>query len=448
MSRKVLDRALPSAIDAERSLLGAVLVNNNAFLSISEAIQPEDFYLDANRHIYRAMQKIYDRKRTIDLITMQEELLQAGQLENVGGIANLSSLMDGIPHLLNFEHYIDLVKDRSLLRQAIGAANKIMADCFDRADSAAEILERAEESIFRLAERRVKNGFVRLRDLTLGAQRLIEKLHNEREMVTGLQTGFTDLDMITSGLQAGDLVVIAARPSMGKTALALNIAAHAGIKRGHAVGIFSLEMAKEQLLMRMICSEARADAHKVRTGFSTREDLEDLGNALQSIQESPIFIDDSSGLTLADMRARARKLASEQPDDEPLKLLIVDYLQLMQGANGKENRTQEITGISRGLKAIAKELNIPVIALSQLSRAPEQRHGNHRPQLSDLRESGSIEQDADVVLFIFREEMYNSDDEHKGKAEIIIAKQRNGPSGTVRLAYLKNYTRFENLLEM
>jgi len=443
MSRPTLERALPHNIDAEKSLLGTVLVNNENYYRIIEALRPEDLYLDAHRIILRHMISLVERSAPIDLVTLQEELLRSSQLEGAGGMAYLASLLDGIPHLINVEPYIEIIREKSLFRQMVNAMNKIMGECFDQAAPAEEVLDRAEKTLFDLSERRMKAGFVSVRDLEASTTRLLEKLYNEREMITGVATGFVDLDRMTSGLQRSDLVILAARPSMGKTALCLNIAQHVALKNGGKVGIFSLEMSKEQLLMRFLCAESMVDAHKVRTGYIGRDDFMKLIESLGAVTRAPIFIDDSSSLTIMEMRAKCRRLKAEHG----LDMIIVDYLQLMSGYGKVENRVQEISGISRGLKALAKELEVPVIALSQLSRAPEQRQGDHRPQLSDLRESGSIEQDADVVMFIYREEVYKPDEENQGKAELIIAKQRNGPTGIVKLAFLRQYTKFENLFE-
>jgi len=443
MARPVLERTLPSNVDAERSLLGSVLVNNENYYRIVEFLRPEDFYLDAHRVIFRGMVGLMENSRAIDLITLQDELLHHASLESAGGIGYLSSLLDGIPHLLNVDHYIDIVRDRALLRQMIDSASKTIADCFDQAEPAEGILDRAEQALFALSENRSKAGFVSVADISDEATRLLHKLYEERQLVTGVPTGFTDLDRQTSGFQAGDLVILAARPSMGKTALALNIAQHVAGRKQMPVGIFSLEMSRQQLLMRFLCGESMVDAHKVRTGYLDKDDFRQLIDALATVTRSPLFIDDSSSLTIMEMRAKCRRLKAEHG----LGLVIVDYLQLMSSYGRVENRVQEISQISRGLKGLAKELEIPVLALSQLSRAPEQRQGDHRPQLSDLRESGSIEQDADVVMFIYREEVYKKEEGNEGKADIIIAKQRNGPIGTINLAFLKQYTKFENLLE-
>ena len=443
MATQVLERSLPSSVDAERSLLGSILVNNENYYRIIESLRPEDFYLDAHRVIFRNMTALMENSRAIDLITLQDELLRNASLENAGGIGYLSGLLEGIPHLLNIEHYIEIVRDKSLLRQMISSASKMMADCFDQAEPADTILDKAEQTLFNLSEHRTKSGFVSVKEMEGDAQALLTRLYETKQMITGVPTGFTDLDRMTSGFQPGDLVILAARPSMGKTALALNFAEYVALKKEQPVGIFSLEMSRQQLLMRFLCAESLVDAHKVRTGYIGKDDFRQLIDALAAVTRAPLFIDDSSALTIMEMRAKARRLKAERG----LSLLIVDYLQLMSGIGRVENRVQEISGISRGLKALAKELEIPVVALSQLSRAPEQRQGDHRPQLSDLRESGSIEQDADVVMFIFREEVYRPDEENAGKADLIIAKQRNGPIGVVKLAFLRQFTKFENLLE-
>jgi len=444
MSTQSLERTLPHNIDAEKSVLGSILVNNENYYRVIETLRPEDFYLDAHRVIYRKMVQLIERSKAIDLITIQEELVRASQLESAGGITYLAGLLDGIPHLANIDHYIEIISEKALMRQLINSANKIMAECFDQAEPAEEILDRAEQALFGLSEKRLRTGFISVKDMELSATKLLEKLYTEREMITGVATGFRDLDRMTSGLQSSDLIILAARPSMGKTALCLNIAQQVALEKNLPVGMFSLEMSKEQLLLRMLCSEARVDSHKVRTGYLSKDDFRKLIDSLGRTTQAPMFIDDSSTLTVMEMRAKCRRLKAEHG----LSMIIVDYLQLMSGYGRVENRTQEISGISRGLKALAKELSVPVLALSQLSRAPEQRQGDHKPQLSDLRESGSIEQDADVVMFIYREEVYKPSEENAGLAELIIAKQRNGPTGVVRLAFLREFTRFETLLDL
>jgi replicative DNA helicase len=445
MAREILERSLPHNVDAEKSVLGAILVNNENYYTVVEGLRAEDLYLDAHRIIFRKMSEIIDESRAVDLITIQDRLERDSLLESSGGIAYLASLMDGIPHLVNIDHYIQIIREKSLFRQMIHSTNRIMSECFDQVDPAEEVLDRAEAAMFELSERRTETGLISVKDLEAETHQLLEKLYAEREMITGVATGFNDFDRMTSGLQPSDLIILAARPSMGKTALSLNIAQHVALHKGAPVGIFSLEMSKSQLLMRFLCAEAMVDAHKVRTGYLSHDDFGKLIDTLGSVANAPIFIDDSSTMTIMQMRAKARRLKAEHG----LGLLIVDYLQLMSGFGRSENRNQEISGISRGLKSLAKELSVPVIALSQLSRAPEQRSsGEHRPQLSDLRESGSIEQDADVVAFIYREEVYKRSEDNEGLAELIIAKQRNGPIGTVKLAFLKQFTRFQTLLDM
>ena len=445
MAREIVERPLPHNVDAEKSVLGAILVNNENYYSVVEHLKQDDFYLDAHRIIFRKMSEIVDESKAVDLITLQDRLERDSVLQSAGGIAYLASLMDGIPHLVNIEHYIHIIREKSLFRQMIRSTNRTINECFEQAESAEEVLDRAEQALFELSEKRIQSGLVSIKDLESEAHRVLEKLYTDREMITGVATGFNDLDRMTSGFQPAELIILAARPSMGKTALSLNIAQHVALRKGEPVGIFNLEMSKAQLLMRVLCAEAMVDSHRVRTGYLSKDDFGKLIDSLGHIANAPIFIDDSSMLTIMQMRAKARRLKAEHG----LGLLVVDYLQLMSGFGRSENRTQEISGISRGLKALAKELDVPVVALSQLSRAPEQRSGSdHRPHLSDLRESGSIEQDADVVAFIYREEVYKPNDENAGLAELIIAKQRNGPTGTIKLAFQKQYTRFQTLLDM
>ena len=444
MAREAIERPLPHNVDAEKSVLGAILVNNENYYAVVENFRQEDLYLEAHRVIFRKMTEILDASKAVDLITLQDELNRSDLLEASGGIAYLASLLDGIPHLVNIEHYVQIIREKSLFRQMIRSANRIMGECFEQSETAEEVLDRAEQALFELSEKRIQSGLVAIKDLEVEAHHLLEKLYTEREMITGMATGFNDFDRLTSGLQTSDLVILAARPSMGKTAMALNIAEHVALRKGEPVGIFSLEMSKEQLLMRVLCSEAMVDAHRVRTGYLSKDDFGKLIDSLGRIAAAPIFIDDSSTLTIMQMRAKARRLKAEHG----LGLLVVDYLQLMSGFGRHENRNQEISSISRGLKSLAKELQVPVLALSQLSRAPEQRSGSdHRPQLSDLRESGSLEQDADLVAFIYREELYKPSEENAGLAELIISKQRNGPIGTVKLVFQHQYTRFQTLFE-
>jgi replicative DNA helicase len=439
-----LERKLPHNLEAERSVLGAILLDNQAFHPAIEVVDSADFFLDSHRRIFSRMIALSEENRAIDLITLHEELERAGELEAAGGSAYVSTLVDGVPRVSNVDHYARIVKQKALLRNLINASNNIINQAFEGQEEADEVLDQAEGAIFSLAEERIKVGLLPLRDIarTLDLDALFER----RQHITGLETSFTDFDNLTSGLQPAELIIIAGRPGMGKTALSLNIAQHAAAQLEKPVAVFSLEMAREALLHRMLCAEARVDSHKFRSGFLNREEMRRLTQALGRLAAAPLYIDDSPGLNVLELRAKCRRLQAERG----LALIVVDYMQLMSGRGRFENRNQEISSISRGLKALAKEIRVPVIAVSQLSRAPEQRGGDHRPQLSDLRESGSIEQDADVVAFIFRPEVYRDPDtvseEDRGRAELIIAKQRNGPTGKVNLAFLREFTRFENLL--
>jgi replicative DNA helicase len=442
-----LERGLPASIEAERSILGAILLDNLLFDQAAE-LKPDDFSLDGHRRIFSRMRDLQDTGRPVDMITLAEELDRRKEVEAVGGIAYLSSLIDGVPERPSVEHYVRIVRNKSLLRGLINIAQGAIAESIEHADEAEEVINRAEQKIFELSENRLGEGFADIPTIVRNSFGSLDELYARGQEVTGLATYYTQLDKMTSGLQPSDLVIIAARPSMGKTALAMNIAENAAVEGRKVVGVFSLEMSKEALLMRMLASHSRVDSHRLRTGFITREDKDKLTYATESLMQARLFIDDTPGISVTEMRSKARRLKQQ----EGLDLLIVDYLQLMSavpiGGKRFENRTQEVSAISRGLKAIAKELKVPVIALSQLSRAPESRGGDHRPQLSDLRESGSIEQDADLVAFIFREEVYKKDDpDLEGLAEIIIAKQRNGPTGVIKLAFLHACTRFENRAE-
>jgi replicative DNA helicase len=421
-------------------VLGAVLVDNQAFNSAAEVLTRNDFYREAHRRIFEAMSALAERSQPIDLVTLKDELIKGSALEGVGGAAYLAALLDGVPRITNVEHWSRIIKEKAVLRNLIHASTRIVQECYEAEDDPALLLDRAEKAIFDIAEHRIRQGFVGIREIVKESFRTIDQLSQSKELVTGIPTGFVDLDEKTSGLQKGDLIIAAARPAMGKTSLCLNIAQYASIKTGETVGIFSLEMAKEQLVLRMLCSDARVDSHRLRTGNLQEKDWARLAKAYADLSASHIFIDDSATLTPLEMRAKCRRLKAEHG----LGLVVVDYLQLMSGAGRVENRQQEIASISRSMKGLAKELSVPVIALSQLSRAPETRT-EKRPQLSDLRESGGLEQDADIVMFIFREEEYKASDENRGIAEIIIGKQRNGPTGTVRLAFIKEFTRFENL---
>jgi replicative DNA helicase len=443
----VPERSLPHNLEAEKSVLGAILIHNEAFNHAAELIDSRDFFRDAHRRIFDKMVALSERNDAIDFITLKEELGRSGELEEVGGPAYIASLADGVPRTANVEHYARIVKEKATLRNLIHSANRILSEAYRAEEDAEVILDGAEKAIFEIAEDRIREGFVPLRDLVQSSFATIEKLQQHKGLVTGVPTGFIDLDEMTSGLQPSDLILVAARPSMGKTSFVLNIAQHVGIQTDMTVGFFSLEMSKEQLFMRMLTAEARIDAHRFRSGFLNEKDYGRLSHALGTLAEARVFIDDTASLGVLEMRAKARRLQAEHG----LHLLIIDYIQLMQGRGRFESRQTEIASISRSLKGLAKELKIPIVALSQLSRASETR-ADHRPQLSDLRESGALEQDADVVMFIFREEQYRDADgqpnqQAEGVAEIIIGKQRNGPVGTAKLAFIKEHTRFENLAQ-
>ena len=435
----VSERSLPHNLEAEKAVLGAVLIDNEQFNRAAELIDSPDFYRHAHQQIFDKMVSLRERNEVIDLVTLKEELDRAGNLNEVGGPAYIAALVDGVPKSTNVEYYAKIVKEKATLRSLIGSANKILTTAYQAEADASEQLDLAGQAIFQITDDRLKGGFESLRDLVPGGFKTLEKLQEQQSFLTGVPSGFTDLDRLTSGFQPSDLVIIAARPSMGKTSLALNIAQHVGTKTEKTVGVFSLEMSKQQLFLRMLTAEARIESQKFRGGFLSSEEYKKLSEALGALGEAKVFIDDSASISVLEMRAKARRLQQEHG----LDLLIIDYLQLMQGRGRFENRNLELASISRSLKSLAKELKAPVVALSQLSRAPESR-SEHRPQLSDLRESGALEQDADVVLFIYREDQYDRKPENENTAEVIIGKQRNGPTGTVRLAFLDKITRFEN----
>ncbi len=449
-----LDRGLPASIEAERTILGAILLDPMAYNDAAEKLRSDDFSLDSHRRIYARINDLVDQGRAVDMITLMEELRRHKELEAIGGPAYIASLTENLPRRLSIEEYVRIVKDKSLLRQLMGICQTTLARAADQSEDALEVLNAAESQMLEVSERGITQGFASIPDIVKSSFGSIDQLYEQGREITGLATHYSEFDRMTSGLQQSELIIIAARPSMGKTAWAINIAQNASVKDGKVVAVFSLEMSKESLLRRLLASEALVNSKKIQTGFLPRADRDKLIEALGRLSESKMFIDDTPGITLAEMRAKARRLRQQQGG---LDLIVIDYLQLMSGGSGGpgrkgyENRTQEVSAVSRGLKALAKEMRVPVIALSQLSRASEQRGGDKKPMLSDLRESGSIEQDADVVAFIHRESYYNKtedgeeDPDSKGKAEIIIAKQRNGPTGTVHLAYLADFTRFENL---
>ena len=446
-----LDAGLPANIDAEKTILGAILLDNSAHSEASERLESDDFSLDSHRRIFLRMTELMNEQRAVDIVTLSNELARYKEIESVGGVAYLASLTEGLPMRPVIEDYIRIVKDKSLLRRLMLICSAAIARAADQSETALEVLDAAEAQLLEVSEKGIVRGLEPLDLIVQNSFGSIDNLYKNSRSVTGLATNFTDLDNMTSGLQKGELIIIAARPSMGKTAFAINIAENAAVKSKATVAVFSLEMSKESLLRRMLASQAWVDQRKLQTGFLGREDQQKLQNALEQLVESRLFIDDSAGISLAEMRAKSRRL---KQTSGALDLIVVDYLQLMSAtlpsAGGKryENRTQEVSAISRGLKALAKELDVPVIALSQLSRNSERRGDDKRPLLSDLRESGSIEQDADVVCFIHREAYYNRDEEmsesDRAKSEIIIAKQRNGPTGTVHLNFISRITRFEN----
>ena len=436
-----LERPLPSSEDSERAILGAILLDNSLISQAVEQLKAEDFYSPLHRRIFTGMISLFEASKSIDPILIGEELKKDGSIESIGGVSTITNLTYGLPHFSDLTGYIEVVRDKSVMRSLIRTCNQITSEALEEEDDARVVLDHAEQMIFALAERKSAEGFSHVQPV---AERVLAKVEEyskrESHALTGLATGFRELDEMTSGLQPSDLIIVAARPSMGKTALCLTIAQNAAIDEKAVVGFFSLEMSKEQLVMRMMSSEAKVDAARFRRGILSREEWERLARAIGTLSEARLFIDDTPGISVLEMRAKSRRLAAEQ---KKLDLIVVDYLQLMGGSRRNENRQQEVSQISRELKGLAKELNVPVIALSQLSRAPEARNPP-RPMMSDLRESGSIEQDADVVAFIYREDYYKPTDENAGMAELLISKQRNGPTGTIKLAFLKEFTRFEN----
>ena len=435
-----IDRLPPQNIEAEQSILGAILIDNDALPKALEVIDPDDFYKQSHRKIFQAMVELFEKSEPIDLITLSDHMKRGDELDAVGGISYLSSLVNMVPTAANIKYHSKIVREKGLLRYLLRSTTEIASRVYEDSLEAEELVDYAEKSIFDISDKRVKASFVTLKEVIKGSFEMIEHLYDKKETITGVPSGFPDLDELTTGFQKGDLVVIGGRPSMGKTALALNIAQHVGLESREPVAIFSLEMAKEQLAFRMLCSEAMVNSSSIRKGFIKKEDWHKLTAAASKLTGAPIFIDDSSSITVLELRAKARRLKMEHG----LSLVIVDYLQLMRSRGSFERREQEISDISRSLKALAKELNIPVIAVSQLNRVVEQRKPP-KPILADLRESGAIEQDADVILFLYRDEVYNKDNPaNKGEAEVIIAKQRNGPTGIVNLAFNSSCTRFLN----
>lgn len=445
-----IDRQLPQSPDAERAVLGSILINAGAFYRVVGIIDTPDFFRDAHRTIFSTMRRLAEESRDIDLLTIREELAKHAQLDKVGGSAYISSLVDGIPDVANVERYARIVKEKSTLRRLIVMGNSVMRAALDSPGEPGEVLTIAERSLYEIAEGSTEKGFVALEKITRQNMGAIEQLHEAGQLITGIPTGYDRFNEFTSGFQKQDLIIIAARPSMGKTSFMMNIAESIAIpgkdgrprsgNRLHSVGVFSLEMSKEQIGLRILSSESGVSNHLIRSGMLSERNWRDLAEASARLAKGKIWVDDTPGMDPMEMRAKARRLKAEVG----LDMIMVDYLQLMAVRGKIESRQQEISQISRGLKAIAKELNLPLVSLSQLSRRPEQRTGDHRPQLSDLRESGSIEQDADVVCFIYRDEVYNKESEEKGIAEIIISKQRNGPIGDFKLVFKTDITKFFN----
>jgi len=434
-----LRRVPPQNLEAESSVLGGILLENDAVNLVLELLRAEDFYRESHRKIFRAMIELSNRNEPVDVITLSECLTGRGELEAVGGSAYLASLNDFVPTAANISYYARIVREKSILRHLINAATEVATKGYEGRDNVEELLDSAEKVIFDITEQRIKSSFVKIGDMMKDSIKMVEKLFERKTMITGVPTGFKDLDTKTAGLQPSDLIIVAARPGMGKTAFSLNVASHAAFS-GYGVAVFSLEMAKEQLALRLLCSEARVDNSKVRTGYLSDRDFPKLATAAGKLHDALIYIDDTPAISILELRAKARRLARDR--DKKLGLIIVDYLQLMRGTGTAQNREQEISEISRSLKALAKELRVPVLAISQLNRRVEDRN-DKTPQLSDLRESGAIEQDADVLAFIYREAAYNpkSDD---NTATITIAKQRNGPTGELNLTFLREFTRFED----
>jgi replicative DNA helicase len=445
MPRDMIDKLPPQNIEAEQSVLGAIIFDNEALPKALEVLSSDDFYKETHRRLYNAMLGLFEKNEPIDIVTLTDYLRRTDELEAVGGISYLSHLANSIPTSANIRYHAKIVREKALLRSLIQTATHITSRVYEDSLDADEMVDYAERMIFDIADKRTKTSFASLKDVIKDTFKMIEHLYDKKEAITGVPSGFKDIDELTSGFQPGDLIIIGGRPGMGKTAFALNIAQHVAIDLKEPIAVFSLEMSKEQLAMRMLCAESMVNASSVRKGFISKQDWPKLTNAAGRLADAPIFIDDSSAITVLEVRAKARRLKMEHGG---LSLVVVDYLQLMRSRGNFERREQEISEISRSLKALAKELKVPVVALSQLNRAVEQR-GEKKPTLADLRESGAIEQDADVIIFLYRDEIYNKNNpSNKGKAEIIIAKQRNGPTGTVNLTYLADSTRFVDFAGM
>jgi len=437
-----LKKTPPHSLEAEKTVLGGILVNNESLNVVMSIITPEDFYKESHQKIIERISALVDKGLPVDLLSLSEEMQRAGLLEEAGGMAYLSSLMDGVPKSLNVEYYAQIIKEKALLRRLIISSAKIITASYEQKEEADDLLNEAQAAIIEVAEQRIRPGLVPVRTLTPPTLDMIRRFAERKEAVTGVPSGFRSLDGLTAGFHPSELVIVAARPSMGKTALALNIAQYAGMRADRSAAFFSMEMAKEQLVIRLLCSEAQLDIKRVRTGFISEREFEKLKLAGEALSQANLYIDETPGVTVMEMKAKARRLRMEQH----LDIVFVDYIQLMRPGGRFENRNQEMSFITRSLKELAKELQIPVVGVSQLSRSPEKGRREPRPLLSDLRESGAIEQDADVVIFIFRPEYYHPDDESlRGLAEISVAKQRNGPTGTINLAFIREYARFADV---
>lgn len=435
-----LDKVPPQNLEAEMAVLGSMLMDEDAISVATEILSIDSFYKDTHRKVFESILGLYNANKAVDLITLTDELKRQGALDHIGGVSFLTALANSVPTSANINHYVSIVKEKSILRTLISNSTRIISMCYESEGNIDEVVDDAERLVFEVSDRKSHGTYILLKDIVQDSIETIDRLYQKKEHVTGVPTGYIDFDIKTAGLQPSDLIIIAGRPSMGKSALALGIAEYAGVTEKIPTAIFSLEMSKEQLVQRMLCSHAKVDAHKVRTGYLATSDWPKLTAAAGKLSESPIFIDDTPAISIMELRAKARRLKAHHD----IKLIILDYMQLMRGSSGMESRQQEISEISRSLKALARELRVPVIGISQLSRAVESRT-DHRPQLSDLRESGAIEQDADVVVLILREEYYSPSPDNQGVAEVIIAKQRNGPVGNLKLAFIKEYTRFENI---
>jgi len=437
---KNLDRIPPQNVEAEMATLGAMLLDEKAIPEILELIDESSFYRQEHRIIFKSIVSLFDQRKKIDILTISEDLNKKKLLEKVGGATYLTTLADFVPTSANAAYYARIVKEKGILRSLINSATEIVSSAYKGEEDVSNILDRAEKLIFEISDRRIEGGYVHIKDIIKDGIELIESLYHKKSHVTGVPTGFKDFDLKTAGLQKGDLIIAAGRPSMGKSAFVTSIASHVAIEENIPVVIFSLEMSKEQLMQRFLCAQAKVEVNRVRTGFLAPSEWPILTSAAGKLSEAPIYIDDTPAMNIFELRAKARRLKTHYD----IQLMLVDYLQLIRGMRRGDSRQQEISEISQGLKALAKELHIPIIAVSQLSRAVESREG-HRPKLSDLRESGAIEQDADVVVLLFREEYYNPTEENRGKADIMIAKQRNGPVGSINLTFLKEYMKFADM---